>query len=382
MTPAMDIRDIIREVFLVDAALQQRLLGLGLQLGIFLALVMVSLVVGRLVPAILQLLVNRLAPAWVKAEYEQVITPYGRALMITVTLGLIALNLRVLQDYPGLFSLLNFFAYLAFAISAGLLLSKILSQVIRLYGVRAVQRLNHSTDDFILVVESLINATIVFFAIIFFAQSQNLNLISVLAGLGIVGLAVSFAARETTAQVIGSILLYLDRPYLPGEYIRVSFNPKAEDVYGRVESIGIRSTKIRVAVKNTLVIVPNSIMVAKDIENISRGNKVMALLYLDFPTPLREPEMALAREVINASINGIYGVEPLSAKVVLYPRDDEPGTRARVSFFLLSSSQGSLSLRKRLVAMAREEMTRRLAEHNLQFAMEEPMLYVDSPVTR
>ena len=378
----MDIQEIIREVFLVDAALQQRLLGFGIQLGIFMALAVGALLVGRLVPAILQMLVNRLAPAWVRAEYEQIITPYRRSLMYTVVLGLIALNLRVLQDYPGLFSLLNFFAYLAFAISAGLLLSRILSQVIRLYGVRAVQRLNHSADDFILVVESLINATIVFFSIIFFAQSQDLNLISVLAGLGIVGLAVSFAARETTAQVIGSILLYLDRPYRPGEYIRVSFNPKAEDVYGRVESIGIRSTKIRVAVKNTLVIVPNSIMVAKDIENISRGNKVMALLYLDFPTPLRDQEMALAREVIDASINGIYGVEPLSAKVALYDREDEPGTRARVSFFLLSSSQGSLSLRKHLVAVAKEEITRQLTGHNLPFSMQEPMLYVDSPVTR
>jgi hypothetical protein len=104
MAPAMDIRDIIREVFLVDAALQQRLLDFGLQFGIFLALVVVSLVVGRLVPAMLQILVNRLAPTWVKAEYEQVITPYRRALMITVTLGLVALNLRVLQDYPGLFA--------------------------------------------------------------------------------------------------------------------------------------------------------------------------------------------------------------------------------------------------------------------------------------
>jgi MscS family membrane protein len=378
----MEFRDIIRDVFLVDAVLQQRLLGFGIQFGIFMALVLVSLLVGRLVPAILQILVNRLAPTWFKVEYQQVVTPYRRSLIITVTLGLVALNVRVLQDYPGLFSLLNFFAYLAFAISAGILLSRTISQVIRLYGVRAVQRLNHSADDFILVVESLINTTIVFFSIIFFAQSQNLNLISVLTGLGIVGLAVSFAARETTAQVIGSILLYLDRPYLPGEYIRVNFNPKGEDVYGRVESIGIRSTKIRVAVKNTLVIVPNSIMVAKDIENISRGNKVMALLYINFPTLLREQEMALAREVIDASINGIYGVEPLSAKVALYPQADEPGTQARVSFFLLSSSQGSLSLRKHLVSMAKEEITRRLTEYNLHFAMQEPMLYVDSPVTR
>ncbi|MBE9138498.1 mechanosensitive ion channel [Nodosilinea sp. LEGE 07088] len=378
----MAIQDIIREVFLVDAAVQQRLLEFGQQIAIFMALIVISLLVGRLIPLIIQLAIHSLAPADIAAGYRQIIGPYRRSLANTIALVLIALNLKVLEDFPGLLSLFNFLVYLALALNAGWLLSRLLYQIIRLYGVKIVQRFNHDADDFILVVESLINATIIFFGMIFFAQSQNLNLISVLAGLGVVGLAVSFAARETIAQVIGSIVLYLDRPYLPGEYVRVSFNPKDEDVYGRVESIGIRSTKIRVAGKNTLVIAPNSLMVAKDIENISRGSKVMALLYLDFPQPLRDQERALAREVIEASITGIYGVEPLSAKVALYDPEGEPGSRARVSFFLLSSGQNSLSLRKRLVDVAKEDITQRLAAYSLQFVMQEPMLYVNSPVTR
>lgn len=378
----MTIQEIIREVFLVDAAVQQRLLEFGQQTGIFIALIALSWLLGQLIPLVLQRAIRYLAPAPIAAGYRQIVGPYRRSLANTVALGLIALNLGVLEDFPGLLSLLTFFVYLALTISAGWLLSRLLRQIIRLYGVKAVQRLNYDADDFILVVESLVNATVIFFGLIFFAQSQNLNLISVLAGLGVIGLAVSFAARETIAQVIGSIVLYLDRPYLPGEYVRVSFNPKDEDVYGRVESIGIRSTKIRVAVKNTLVIAPNSLMVAKDIENISRGNKVMALLYLDFPETLTAQERALAKEVVKASIGSIYGVEPLSARVALFEPEGEPGTRARVSFFLLSSSQNSLSLRKRLVDLANEEITRQLSGYNLQFVMEGPMLYIDSPVTR
>ncbi|MGB6016354.1 MAG: mechanosensitive ion channel family protein, partial [Nodosilinea sp.] len=364
------------------AAFQQRLLDFGLQIGIFIALIALSWIVGRLIPVVLDVASDRLAPAHIATGYKQILRPYRRSLANTIALSLIALNLKGLQDYAGLFSFLNFFVYLALAISASWLLSRILRQIIRIYGVKIFQRFSQDADDFILVFESLTNATLIFFGLIFFAQSQDLNLISVLAGLGVVGLALSFAARETIAQVIGSIVLYLDRPYLPGEYVRVSFNPKDEDVYGRIESIGIRSTKIRVAVKNTLVIAPNSVMVAKDIENISRGNKVMALLYLNFSHLLREQERALAKEVIEASIGGIYGVEPLSAKVAIYDPDDELGTRARVSFFLLSSSQNSLSLRKRLVDIANEEITKRLSGHNLQFVMQGPMLYVDSPVTR
>lgn len=378
----MAIQDIMRDVFLVDTSFQQRLLDFGLQFGMFTALVVLSWIVGQLIPGVLQVAIVRLAPTKVALGYRQIVEPYRRSLANTIALSLIALNLQILQDYAGLVSFLSFFVYLTLTISAGWLLSRLFRQVVRIYGVKTFQRFSYDADDFILVVESLTNATIIFFGLIFFAQSQSLNLISVLAGLGVVGLALSFAARETIAQVIGSIVLYLDRPYLPGEYVRVSFNPKDEDVYGRIESIGIRSTKIRVAVKNTLVIAPNSMMVAKDIENISRGNKVMALLYLEFSQPLRDQERALAKEVIEASIGGIYGVEPLSAKVSIYDPDDEPGTRARVSFFLLSSSQNSLSLRKRLVDIANEEITKRLSSYNLRFEMQGPMLYVDSPITR
>ncbi|MGB5972913.1 MAG: mechanosensitive ion channel domain-containing protein, partial [Nodosilinea sp.] len=314
----MDIQDFIQDIFSVDAALQERLLDFGLRTGFFTVLVALSWMVSQVVTILLKVSVERLAPANIAAEYQQILGSYRQPFANTIFLGLVTLNLGVLQDYAGVVSLLGFFAYLALAISGGWLLSKVLRKVIRIYGVRAFQKFSRDVDDFILVAESLLNAAVIFFSIIFFAQSQDLNLISLLAGLGVVGLAVSFAARETIAQIIGSIVLYLDRPYLPGEYVRVSFNPKDEDVYGRVESIGIRSTKIRVSGKNTLVIAPNSIMVAKDIENISRGNKVMALLYLDFPHSLREQERALAKEVIEASISGIYGVEPLSAKVAVY----------------------------------------------------------------
>lgn len=284
----MNFRDILQELFAFDAAFRQEALELLLRLGGFGLLVVAAWFGGKLIPNLLRLLVERFAPRTIAQGYDQVVTPVRRSLVNAGFLTLTAFSLVVVRDYQALFNFLNFFVYLALAIALGWLLSRLVSQLLRVYGIKLFQRFSQDVDDFVLVSENLTNAMIAFFAIIYFAQSQNLNLISVLAGLGIFGLALSFAAKETIAQVIGSIVLYLDRPYVPGEYVRVSFNPKAEDVYGRVESIGIRSTKIRVAGKNTLIVAPNSIMVAKDVENISRGNKVMALLYLDFPSRLRE----------------------------------------------------------------------------------------------
>ena len=61
-------------------------------------------------------------------------------------------------------------------------------------------------------------------------------------------LAIAFAAQKTLEQLLGTCVLYLDRPFIPGEYIRLP-----SGLFGRVESIGLRSTKIRTAAKSTLI---------------------------------------------------------------------------------------------------------------------------------
>ena len=96
-----------------------------------------------------------------------------------------------------------------------------------------------------LVFGTLIYVTIVIFVIIIVGREFRLNLIALSASLGIGAIAVAFAARQAIKGLIGTLELYLDRPYVPGEYIKVTFNPYGEDVYGRVDSVGLRSTKIR-----------------------------------------------------------------------------------------------------------------------------------------
>ncbi len=55
--------------------------------------------------------------------------------------------------------------------------------------------------------------------VLIFAEIHQINLIGLFASLGIGGLAIAFAAQKTLEQLLGTVVLYLDRPYLPGEYI-------------------------------------------------------------------------------------------------------------------------------------------------------------------
>ena len=54
---------------------------------------------------------------------------------------------------------------------------------------------------------------------------------------------------------------------------------------------------------------------------------------------------------------------------------------ARITFFILGSSENSLELRKRLLELANEKISKKLKSYEIEFTMEEPTIYVDSPIT-
>ncbi|MGD2181564.1 mechanosensitive ion channel family protein [Lusitaniella coriacea] len=376
-----NLKDILDPWFQFDTETQRFLIRLGLQLAIFLFFILLSCLVGRYTPVLVKMLVQRFFPSQVSSVYENLLEPLEKLLEITGTIILISVCLNLIQEYRGLYDFLSFFADLTVIISVAWLVSRFFRQFVRRYGIATIQKVGLEVDEMLLVFETIANLIVGFVAVLAFAQSQNVNLIGLLAGLGIGGIAVAFAAQKTLEQILGTIVLYLDRPFVPGDYIRVSLNPHAEDVYGRIESIGLRSTKLRTTAKGTLTIIPNSTLANLDIENITRGKKVMVLLYLDFFDILAEREQALVEQVVQESTNALFGIDPGSTKVKLFEPEDKPGTRARVTFFILGSSENSIQLRKRLLELANKTISKELKSYEIKFMMQEPTIYVESPMT-
>ncbi len=84
-----------------------------------------------------------------------------------------------------------------------------------------------------------------------------------IAGLGIGGLALAFAAKETVENLLASFTIFLDRPFTMGELVTVG------DVTGTIEKIGFRSTRIRTSEKS-YVTMPNKMMIDRPLNNLSR----------------------------------------------------------------------------------------------------------------
>ncbi len=352
-----------------------------LRIVTFLGFILLSLIIGRYTPTLVRFIIQRFSPQQVTKIYDSLIEPIRKLFIIAGTLILFSLSLKVIKEYEAIYNFFYFFIDLAVTISVAWLASRFFRQFVRVYGIELIRKLGRDVEELLLVLETLVNVIIGFIAVLAFAQGR-FDLVGLMAGLGIGGLAIAFAAQKTLEQLLGTIVLYLDRPFVPGEYIRLQKSQQIpEGLFGRVESIGLRSTKIRTVAKSTLFIVPNSILANLEIENITRGKKVMVLLYLDFNHFLEEREQALVQQVITESTNSLVGIDPGSTNIDLINPEEKQATRARVTFFILGSSENSIQLRKRLLELANEKISKKLLKSGIKFTMQDPTIYVESPVT-
>jgi MscS family membrane protein len=117
------------------------------------------------------------------------------------------------------------------------------------------------------------------------------NITTLLTGLSIVGAAIALALRESLENLIASFVIFFDKPFRPGDVVRV------QNFTGAVERIGLRSTRIRTTDKS-YVTVPNKQMVDSILDNISRRSQIRGEinLFLQLNTPPAKVEQ-LAAEI-------------------------------------------------------------------------------------
>ncbi|MFG0244998.1 MAG: mechanosensitive ion channel family protein [Phycisphaerales bacterium JB052] len=131
--------------------------------------------------------------------------------------------------------------------------------------------------------------------LIYLASAFSIEILPLLTGLGIGGLAVAFAAKDTIENFFGSVAVILDRPFEIGDWIYVN------DVEGTVEDLGFRSTRIR-TFYNSLVTVPNATLVRAKVDNYGRRKyrrfKTMINVTYDTPPEKIEAFCAGIREII------------------------------------------------------------------------------------
>lgn len=98
------------------------------------------------------------------------------------------------------------------------------------------------------------------------------NIMPFVAGAGVAGIAIGFAAKDTLSNLIAGVLLIIDRPFEVGDRIEVWSAPKNAATWGDVIHIGLRATKIRTT-DNIVIIIPNNEIMKRDIINYTTVTK-------------------------------------------------------------------------------------------------------------
>lgn len=140
-----------------------------------------------------------------------------------------------------------------------------LSFFILVLGRRASSRVSPLLNEQLLpFLKEVVKVFLVIFSfIIALKVIFRLDVGSIIAGLGIGGLAVALAAKESLENLFASFTIFLDRPFIAGDMVQVG------NIQGTIEKVGFRSTRIRTLDKSFLT-VPNKMMIDQALDNLTQ----------------------------------------------------------------------------------------------------------------
>ncbi|MBK8807604.1 MAG: mechanosensitive ion channel family protein [Bacteroidales bacterium] len=152
------------------------------------------------------------------------------------------------------------------------------------------------------IVKKSLKTIIWIFGIVLALNNAGYDVGALIAGLGIGGIALAMAAKDSISNIFGGFTIFADKPFKLGDRVRIS------GYDGFVEDIGLRSSRIR-TIDGTLVTIPNSKITDSVVENVTKepSRKIVVKLGLNYNTPL--PKIELAMSLLKTIAQNNTGVE-------------------------------------------------------------------------
>ena len=248
--------------FLAPAWFQDTYLGIEVQQYLGLVILVV-------VSAITYVVVNQALKLYVRARFheddhefwEEERGRLGRALWALAVAITFLLGFPVL-DFPVAVG--NIVDQIASLLGAGALVMlgfrgvDIFTDVLERRAELTESRLD---DQLVPITNTALKVLTLLIGMLFILGNLGVNITSLVAGLGLGGLAVALAAQDTFRNLLGGVTIFADRPFQVGDWVLVG------DIEGTVEHVGFRSSRVR-TFYNSVVTVPNARMVDTYVDNM------------------------------------------------------------------------------------------------------------------
>lgn len=215
-------------------------------------------------------------------------------------------------------------------------------------------------------VNNLLSVLLSTFATVTILAQFGFDVLSIVAGLGIVGIAVGFAAQSTLSNFIAGITLLIERPFRIGDWVNIN----GQD--GKVMKIALRTTWLRTR-DNIFTMIPNDSVASSDIinysaEGITRLNFMVGIAYKE--------SVARAREVILPVLlahKEVLGGEALQPRVKLDSLSDS-SVDLKIQVWI---TPDNLDIQPRIIAELREQVKNALDEAGIEIPFPHLQLFID-----
>ncbi len=269
----------------------------ALAIGILVA----SFIIAKIIYWIFGNVIKRMA-AKTKSRIDDIIVDtFQQPVVFGLTIFGLWYGIRQLMFPDKIHHWINNVYHVLIVITITWLIARLVDAILKEYLVPLAEKTESDMDDQLIpVVRKGLRAGIWILGIIVALNNAGYDVAALIAGLGIGGLALALAAKETISNIFGGITVFTDKPFKINDRIKI------DGFDGTITEIGIRVTRLK-TLEGRIVTIPNSKFTAGMVENVSLepSRKVVlniGLIY-DTPTIKMEKAMELLKEIAASSTN-------------------------------------------------------------------------------
>jgi len=180
---------------------------------------------------------------------------------------------------------------------------RLVDMLIRYYLEPLVEKSESKLDDQILpIMRKTAKIVILLLALIVVLSNLGYDILSILAGLGIGGLALALAAQDAVKNIIGGVSIFMDKPFQIDDWVEI--NGKS----GSVVEVGLRSTRLK-SIGGTTFVLPNSKVADAILENYSTRSARRMTLKIGLTYDTSTEKMKKGMDVIRRALQSVEGIQ-------------------------------------------------------------------------
>ena len=239
-----------------------RYVGLFMWQWIFiLFIIILSLVIHKIFTLVIEkLIISFLIKRGHTNIAKKYVAPVAKPLSILIIFPILLLLIPVIQ-LP-----IKINSYLIMALKAAwpvffTLVAYRLVDVLSMYMMKLAEKTESTLDDQLVpMVRKALKIFVIIVGVLAILMNLNINIVPLLTGLSIGGLAFALAAQDTLKNFFGSLMIFVDKPFQIGDWIT------SGDIDGTVEEVGFRATRLR-TFRNSVTYVPNGMIADRIVDN-------------------------------------------------------------------------------------------------------------------